>query len=239
MTKTIKLLTIVSYLLFGVYAKVFAEPSRDAEVSVVRPRFINKQYKFELSTSAIGINRTYQQTVLGGGSLSFYPMEWLSIDGYGSYGFSFNTAVKDTLNEEKDINELDSTTKYIYGLGISLSPMYGKFQIASGSLFYFDTFFSLGAGLINKRYEYEHCIEFEGDKTIQTRDPETIAYTNFIVGVGQHYFINRSSSFNWSFKFSAYENYSADLKCKKEKDKKMTWSNDLMLQIGLSYFLGV
>jgi outer membrane beta-barrel protein len=241
MTKTIKWLASVGFFL-GVFSfESLAKDIIDPEVRVVRPRFFNKQYKFEFSTGVAGINRTYQQTLLGVGALSFYLTEWLSIGGYGSYGFSFETQVKTTLNEEKTINELDSITKSTYGGSLSLFPMYGKFQIASGALFYFDTFVSAGVGKITKHYEHKDCVQLaEGSSNIETtRKPDDKSYNDFVVGVGQHYFMNRSSSFNWSFKYSTHENYAVDLFCDENaKRDKRTWKNDLMLQIGLSYFLG-
>ena len=108
MTKTIKWLASISFFLSVSSFDSLAKDIVDPEVRVVRPRFFNKQYKFEFSTGVAGINRPYHQTLLGVGAMSFYLTEWLSLGGYGSLGFSFKTQVKEILNDKKDFKRCDN-----------------------------------------------------------------------------------------------------------------------------------
>lgn len=224
-----------------------AQDFKEFEIRVIRPKFFMKRMRFELGTQFNAImNQTFIYTYSLGGSLGFHFTDSLGLEIGGSYGFSVDKEDKSTLKDNFDINTLIVRKKYDLTGTIMWTPIYGKYQLTSGRLIYFDTFISAGAGLVGAEWLYDHCPnpnEFPDGATIQEAPAEnTQAYFGYVLGIGQRYFLNKNLSLRWDLKgrFFTYDAVDGDCARDSLQEQGTTISKthiNVNLGIGVSYFL--
>ncbi len=129
--------------------KVSAEAERfkDTEIRVIRPRYFNKGKRFELGGALnVIMNESFIYTYMATGIVAFHLNEDWAIEGSASYGLNIDREDKRILFDEFEIKTQLFRTKYQAELAIQYTPIYGKWQLPSGRLIYFDTYLTAGVG---------------------------------------------------------------------------------------------
>jgi len=215
------------------------------EVRVIRPKFFTKNTRFELGAQGIVVtNQTFIYSFLATGLATFHFSESIGIEVMGAYGLSIDKDDKTQLKEVFEINTIILRTQYILGGNLLFTPIYGKFQTDEGRLIYFDTFLSGGAGLVGIDFKYDHCDEpgaVPGVEISAPPEPQTISYLAFMGGIGQRFFLSKSSSFRWDLRYMRYNYNLADGDCsvpeEGEEKEVITSAQDILtIQIGTSKF---
>ena len=208
------------------------------EIRVIRPRFFSKRGKFELGTEGVVItNQTFIYTYLASGILTYHFTESLGLELSGTLGTSIDKEDKTILETDFNIKTQIIRTKTIYSGSILWTPIYGKYQLASGRLIYFDTYLIGGFGTTGVEYQFDHCVKNEGDE-FDIRSDYIAQYPTFTIGVGQRFFLDRKSSFKWNLRNHSLQINSADGTCTEDPDIEGINSihYNLTMQIGYSRF---
>lgn len=221
----------------------------DFEIRVIRPKFFSKKKRFELGAELTAImNQTFIYTYLATGLLTYHFSEQLGLEMAGSFGFSIDKEDKATLKNSFDIKTQIIRTRYILGGSLVYTPMYGKYQLKSGRLIYFDTFITGGAGLTGVEYLFDHCIDPNEDIASPTkRDtyiningpkpaPKTVSYPTGSIGIGQRLFISRTIGLRWDVRDYIFPYDLKDGACSPNAASASQIHNNVTLQLGASKF---
>jgi outer membrane beta-barrel protein len=240
-------------LSLGVGALIFQAPALQAqsdeefenvEIRVIRPRYMTKRKRFELGTEFVAImNQTFVYSFLGSGIINYHFTESIGLELTGAYGFSIDKEDKRILDSEFDIQTEILRTKDYLEAAIAWTPIYGKYQLASGRLVYFDTFVTLGGGLTGVEYTYDHCIPPEKLPEAMRASapavpaPKTVHYPTVVGGLGQRFFVSKSTSFKWDVKSHAFFYDMKDGDCNPEFAQSQSKNHfNITMQIGASRF---
>ena len=208
------------------------------EIRVIRPRFFSKRRKFELGTEGVVItNQTFIYTYLASGILTYHFTESLGLELSATFGASIDKEDKSILETDFNIKTQIIRTKTIYSGSLLWTPIYGKYQLASGRLIYFDTYLIGGLGTTGVEYQFDHCVRNE-DEEQEIRSDYIAQYPTFTVGVGQRFFLDRKSSFKWNLRNHSLQISSADGTCVDDPNIESIDSihYNLTMQIGYSRF---
>jgi outer membrane beta-barrel protein len=219
------------------------ERFKDVEIRVIRPKYFTKRKHFELGADfSVVTNQTFIYTYLLTGNATFHLTETIGLEGSASYGFSIDKSDKKVLDTDFSIKTEILRTKYLLDGSILWAPIYGKYQLASGRLIYFDTFLIGGLGMSGIEYKYDNCLSplengaAEADK-VKPPSPTTRSYMAYIWGLGQRYFINKNTSLKWSVRGHSYNTPNKDGSCDPESDVSGSSSrNDILIQLGASKY---
>jgi outer membrane beta-barrel protein len=219
------------------------------QVRVIRPRFFNKRGRFELGGRMnVVMNQTFIYTYAGTFSLGYHFLESIGLELTGSYGFSVDKSDKSLLDDEFQIKTIIVRDQWDVGGAFTFTPIYGKYQLSSGRLIYFDTFIQAGAGLQGVDWQYDHCADpaaigadnsFQSAPTPPARN--TQSYPTFYGGVGQRYFLNQNLSLRWDVMYRRFNYDSIDGNCGRD-DSRFAVTNEskahqvVHMMLGASYF---
>ncbi len=215
------------------------------EIRVIRPKFFQKKQRLELGTQFITVtNQTFIYTYLASGILDFHFNESLAIEATGAYGFSFDKQDKTVLKDNFKISTVILRTKYFFESALVYTPIYGKYQLSSGKLIYFDTFLTAGGGMTGVEYLYDHCKQ-PGDipdasVPITTPPaPQTKTYPGGVLGIGQRFFLDKHRAIRWDLKDHIFSYSRVDGACDPTTalDTGSGLQQNITIQIGMSYFL--
>lgn len=213
---------------------------KDVEIRVIRPKYFSKRNRFELGADfSIVSNQTFIYSYLLTGNATFHFTEALAFEGAASYGFSIDKADKRDLDTNFSIKTEILRTKYMMDGTLLWSPIYGKYQLASGRLIYFDTFLIGGAGMSGVEYKYDNCdtTANPNNPSYVVPSPQSKAYLTAIGGIGQRYFINQSTSLKWSVRNHYFSYSKADGACDRANAPQGTDTNqNIVIQLGASKF---
>lgn len=214
---------------------------KDVEVRVVRPRFFDKRGRLEIGTQmSVVMNQSFIYTYLASGNLTFHINESFGIEGSGSYGLSVDKEDKEILQSDFDIITRVVRLKYDFTGSILYTPIYGKYQLSSGRLIYFDTFLSAGGGMAGVEYLYDQC---EGKPlAVPAPTANTVMYPSAAGGIGQRYFLNQNTSLRWDVKVRWLSYDAVDGQCGRDALKESGVTDEqnhfsVTMQVGVSYFL--
>ena len=211
---------------------------RDYEINVVRPRFFVKKNRAEVAVDLpVVMNQTFTYSAMLSGSFAYHLTEYLALGVDTAYGLTFAKVDARLLEQEFDINIKTQQTNYFAILLAQWSPVYGKYQLSSGKLIYFDTFFLAGAGMSG--------VEFKGHG--EKKDKSTIRKSmcgTMSFGVGQRFYLNKNLSLRWQLKNHVTHLDTVDDSCfpneanSENSNYELTRAlfNTIMLQVGVSYF---
>lgn len=161
----------------------------DYEIRVIRPRFFTKSSRLELSAGlATIVNQTFIYSFLATGLIGWHFNETLAAEAQVGYAVTTDRADKHTLHDHFLINTVLLRPESIANARLVWTPSYGKFNLTASKIVYFDTHLTAGAGTTGIRYLYDHCDN--ADKPA----PASKQYQTAVVGLGQRYFLDRSSS---------------------------------------------
>lgn len=210
------------------------------EIRVITPRYFSKRFRLEVG-GELGLitNQTLIYTFLYTGILTFHLTEQLALEASASLGSSIDRDEKKVLENDFDIKTSIMRTDHIFMGNLVYTPMYGKFQLASGNLLYFDTFLTVGAGTTGVRYKYEQCLPIHdsaGAIVGPARAEQVVSYPVFAAGIGQRFFLDQSSSIRWDITDNFYTADSADGACSEHAESESENHQDVVLRIGYSYF---
>ena len=220
------------------------------EIRVIRQKFFSKKKRLELGAQGLVImNQTFVYTYMASGLLAFHFTEEFGLEANGAYGFSSDKQDKKTLNSTYKIKTVVLRTEYQFEGALLWTPVYGKYQLASGRLIYFDTFLAAGAGMTGVRYKYDHCPTWDelspDAQAVQSdwKDPPAPAiktYPSWMLGLGQRFFLDRNSSIKWDIRYRGFRPSAIARNCNPEAGAEEGGSeiqHNVFVQLGASRFL--
>lgn len=213
----------------------FGEDFENYEIRVIRPKFFSKSGRLELGTQmSVVMNQTFIYTYLATGILAYHINEQFAIEGSAAYGISFEKDDKTLLKNDFEIQTEIVKAQYWLEGTVLYTPIYGKYQLTSGRLIYFDTFLSLGGGMTGVNYDYKWCTS----KISAAPAEQTVADPTVVVGGGQRFFLDKKLSLRWDVKDHMIFVNAKDASC---NPASAASSNDLhhnvTTQLGIGYFL--
>ena len=218
---------------------IFASEFKDFEIRIIRPRFFNKTGKFELGlqTSAI-TDQTFVYTYMMSGSISYNLNEVFGLEVNAGYGISIDKEDKDLLDQGFDIMTVIHRTESSFQSYLTWNPMYGKYQLESGRLIYFDTFLALGGGFTGILYEYDHCKLKIESQSVFLQQNQSFLYPSISYGVGQRFYLDKKSSLRWDLRQTYFNVDVGHAACDGVTTEGDTVAlKNTILQIGYSIFL--
>jgi outer membrane beta-barrel protein len=245
----IKLPMLVMFLagccLFSSVAEV-AEASRfdSYEIRSIRRKYMSKTGRTEVGgQGSLIMNQPFIYTLLASGIIDYHFSELMALEVGASYGVSVDKDDKRILDDEFDIKTQILRTSYIINGGILWTPVYGKTQLPSGRLLYFDSFLHTSVGMTGVEYDYAQCIVPDSDSagaqledaTVQPA-PATFSYMTFLIGLGQKFFLDKNTSFRWDVREHAFNYAIADGSCDPSYAQGDKLHHNITLQIGASTF---
>jgi outer membrane beta-barrel protein len=210
------------------------------EIRVIRPRFMSKRNRLELGgqTSLI-MNQAFIYTLMLSGLLDYHFSEMFAFELGAHYGFSIDKEDKRLLESEFDITTQILKTQYIVGGGLLWTPIYGKTQLPSGQVIYFDDFLVLQGAMTGIQYDYKQCGKNKNtvvQKTTDVPSPRVVSYPTLNVGLGQKYFLTEDFSLRWDARAYIFYYNSADGSCNPDSDGEQVRQENVTLSFGGSIF---
>ncbi|MEN9810746.1 MAG: hypothetical protein RLZZ488_2313 [Pseudomonadota bacterium] len=196
----------------------------NVEIRVIRQKFFQKSVRVELGANLAAVmNKAYTYTYLPSAKLGLHMTEWLEIFGEGAVGITINKSDCTELGGKFSIEPIVDEFDNMIGGGVALTPIYGKYQIASGDVVYFDWFLIAGGGLANMKQREQGCKPRAPDEPVKLPIPYSPVQFNF--GMGQRFFLNKSAALNWYLRDYVVGNKAGAL------------GQSVMLSFGASYYL--
>ena len=214
---------------------LFAE-ARDYKINVIRPRYFVKKNRLELAADAqMVMNETFTYTLLFSAMSAFHFTEYLAVGFDAAVGLNIDKPDTKTLKEDFYIEISSTYTKYNFGGNIMWSPVYGKYQLSSGKLIYFDTYVIGGGGLSTINMKIPSDGAEEGTE-------ERINCLAGSIGVGQRFYLNKHVSLRWQVKDVVIHIDQSDRSCTPNQsnttqEPERYLYNTIIFQAGASYFI--
>ncbi|MBM4388223.1 MAG: outer membrane beta-barrel domain-containing protein [Deltaproteobacteria bacterium] len=192
----------------------------------VRERNYLKKGRHEL-TPAIGltISDPYVRSLVTQISYSYHFFHWLGVTADIAYLSSFNTALKEGIESElskpgESFIMSTSSPQFIFDLGITVSPIIGKFMFLGQYLVYWDIHINAGGGLamVNGKEKIKDSGSFAP-----------------YFGVGARFFVNKHLSVNLDFKDYFIKSELNSTYKGTTSDKK--YRSNYMFLLGVSFYL--
>ncbi len=208
------------------------EAFKDNEIRVIKNKSFQKKFRLEadLSVGAI-MNKSFIYTYMGVMDLGFHVSESFSVFGQAGYGITLNKTDCTVLGTKFGIEPLVTVMNWTAGGGLGYTPIYGKYQLSSGDVIYYDWFFTASAGIANVTRRNRGCVPANENKE---PDP-TGSLTVFGFTTGQRVFVDQHLSLNWNFR--AIPNLPGQLADSKGIRSNIATEVMTMLSLGIGYFL--
>ena len=212
-----------------------AQPVR---ISVIRPKYFVKKSRLELGADLSAVmNQTFTYTYLLSAGLAYHFTDSFALGVAGSYGVSANKADRTLLSEDFKINIDIFDVLYLTDASLLWTPVYGKYQLSSGRLVYFDTYVTVGGGLMGIKVKKKPA-----DKEIDKEIVEEYPCYSALAGIGQRFYLDKKTSFRWQIKNHVIFYNNPKKVCQPsdvELEGKQSFGlhHTLLVQAGFSYFL--
>lgn len=234
--------TIIIAIMFA-SSTSYAEQFEDVEIRVIRPRFFNKAKRIELGVELTTImNETFIYTFLATGLASYHFSESWAVEGSFSLGQNIEKEDKRVLFDDFEIKTQIFRTSYTTEAALQYTPIYGKWQLASGRLIYFDSYVEVGGGLTAINWQYSDFCEAPDADGEPLPTDTTKSYFTFMAGIGQRYFVSKNQAYKLDFRFHRFTYNPLDAECSPEQVQSSgtlaaSASHDnLTLRFGTSFF---
>lgn len=211
--------------LFGA-GDIFGRGMEISDAPPVRGRNYLKKGRHEL-TPAIGltISDPYVRSMITQISYSYHFLHWLGVTADIAYLSSFSTALKEGIERElsktgESFLMSTSSPQFIFDLGITLTPIIGKFMFLSRHLVYWDIHINAGGGLAM----------VNGANKIK----DSSSFAPYL-SVGSRFFVNKHLSVNLDFKDYFIKSELNSTYKGTTSDKK--YRSNYMLLLGVSLYL--
>lgn len=169
---------------------------KDVEIRVIRPKYFQKSMRLEVGAGVGAVmNGSYTYTYLPSVRIGFHTTEWLEIFGEGSLGLTINKSDCIELGSKFSIEPVVREIQTIAEGGVTLTPIYGKYQVSSGDVIYFDWFLVAGGGMASMKKREQGCKPKLPDEPLKEALPYVSTEFNF--GTGQRFFINKNTAITW------------------------------------------
>jgi outer membrane beta-barrel protein len=174
---------------------------KDYDIRVIKNKYFTKRFRLELDLNAGGVmNQSFHNSYVLGAGLGFHFTEQIGLHAEFGYVLNQNKNECEVLGSSDfkispKINEVQS----LYGGYFSYTPIYGKYQLSSGDVLYFDWFFSLGGGLANNSFREGGC----GSEALEVSFSGSKPQVN--VGTGQRFFLGTDLAFIWNLRLLMYQ----------------------------------
>lgn len=242
-SQIIKVVCFASFL-FGMVASDIAEARfENYQIRVVRPRYFNKGGRFELGAQMSAVmNDTFVYTYLATGILGYHLSNTLAFEFAGSVGFSLDKEEKRILKDEFDVRTQIFRTFYSAEGAVQYTPIYGKWQLPSGRLVYFDSYIHAGGGLTGIDWQYDDfCVATKDATTNELSEipaNRTVPYPTIVIGFGQRFFIDKKSAIKWDIRNHTMFYDQGDTLCNPgtEESGGSAVHHNITMQLGLSKF---
>ena len=239
--RTIRLLFIAAVFLTHTIEIVWAKDANaiqgikkeeSIEIQVIRPRFFSKKNRLEAGLSSVFIaNQTFVYTYMLSAVVDYHLNEYVGFEFSYGYGTTSSKQEKTILANDFGIKTQIDRVQSLALAGVTLTPIYGKYQLAGGRLLYFDTFFSFGGGETGVNYLYDNC---SGNLSPSSR---VVWYPTIFAGVGQRYFVGENGSIRYDIRTHFFNKNTADASCTPSTASSSSESTQIVtLQIGYSYY---
>jgi outer membrane beta-barrel protein len=208
----------------------------DSEIRVIKNKYFEKSMRLELSAGLSSVmNQAFLYTYLGGFNVGFHITEQFGVQGEAYLGQTVRKGDCDTLGSSFRIDPVVQEIQNYFGGALSYTPVYGKFQLASGRVIYFDWFFEGGGGMSSIRSGGVGCAA--GGSSSEEVPVEGSALS--IHGsTGMRIFLNENVSLNWRVRMMRAEGILNDGSNNAKKTGLGTGAqNYVLLNLGVSYFL--
>ena len=229
--------SMIIFLLFDAVSATSAEEDKfdDYEIRVIRPKYFQKSGRFELGAQFSAVmNETFIYTFLATGLATYHFTEALALEAAGSFGVSVNKEDKRILFDEYAVRTQIFRTLYSFEGALQWTPIYGKWQLPSGKLIYFDTFIAAGGGLTGVEWKYS---DFCAKSNAAIPSDATKSYPTGVLGAGQRYYIRRDAAVKWDIRthWIMYDTLDTECDPTTASGKSDTHMN-ITMQIGASKF---
>ncbi|MBC7659982.1 MAG: outer membrane beta-barrel domain-containing protein [Chitinophagaceae bacterium] len=198
-----------------------AERFKDTEIRVIRPRYFNKSKRFELGVAMNAImNESFIYTFMATGIVTYHINEEWAIEGTASYGLNVDREDKRVLFDKFNIKTQIFRTQYQAELAVQYTPIYGKWQLPSGRLIYFDTYLAAGFGQTGVEWKYNDFCEAPTAANSEALPTNAVkGYPTMMIGAGQRYFINKTTAYRFEIKGHRFLYNELDAECSPVKAK--------------------
>ena len=224
-----------------------AERFEDVEIRVIRPRYFNKSKRLELGAEMSAImNETFIYTFMATGLAAYHFTESIALEASFSYGFHFDKADKRVLFDDFEIKTQIFRAQLNSTLALQWTPIYGKWQLGSGNLVYFDTYFQGGVGTTGINWQYTDFCDVPDFSQNPDAEPlpgnQVASYPTFMLGAGQRYFVSKRQAYKLDFRFHRFFYNTLDAECsplqvQQSGEFQKGFPHDtITLQFGTSYF---
>lgn len=242
----LKKLWVMGSLLLGLILCSFIGPqellSQEFEnnsIRVIRPRYFNKAQRFELGAQVSTImNEAFIYTYMVSGLAAFHLNEEWAVEGAFGFGLNLDKSDKRLLFDEFGIKTYILRVSNYATAAVQWTPLYGKWQLSSGQLIYFDTYITAGGGMNGVSWLYSDFCEppKEGGEPLPA--DAVVTYPTGLLGIGQRYFVSKSLSYKIDLRYNRIFYSFADQKCTTEASTESgTVGHDTVtLQLGASYY---
>ena len=220
------------------------------EIRVIREKYFTKRRRLELGAQGLIImNQTFIYTYMASGLLAYHFTEEFGIEASGAYGLTSDKQDKTTLKRNFGIRTVVLRTQYQMEGGLLWTPIYGKWQLPSGRLIYFDTFLAFGGGMTGVRYLYDQCDTFDSLTSeaknanpdwVDPPPPTTKSYPTIMLGLGQRYFVDKNLNFKWDIRYRGFNHDRAMQSCFPDTTSASEGTelqHNVYVQLGASRFL--
>jgi outer membrane beta-barrel protein len=214
---------------------VQADPQfENYEIRVIRPRYFVKSGRAELSAGLGAImNQTFIYAAVATGLLTWHFTEQLGVEAQAGYALDIDRDDKIALDDSFHIKTILLRPETLANARLVWTPSYGKFNLTASDIVYFDTHVTVGAGYTGIRYVYDHC---------EPPDPmpasHTVQYPTVVLGLGQSYFLSKSSSLRIGLELQRFRYDTADGACAPDEAPSAAATNDdVLLFSAWSYYL--
>ena len=169
--------------------------------------------KFELGLEGLIItSQAFIYTYMISGIVALHLTEQFGVEFNGTFGTSIDKDDKLTLEDDYSIKTQIIRISSMVGGNLLWTPIYGKYQLSSGRLIYFDTYLSGGMSNTGVEYQFDHC-NIDKNSEYQLKSDYVASYPTFSVGIGQRFFVSKKSSFRWALKSHIFSTNSKDGAC--------------------------
>lgn len=209
-------------------------------IRIIKPKFFLKEGKIEFSATAKTlINETFLYTFGSGVTGTYFFSETIGLGLNGEFNLHMDKEEKRVLNDQHNLKTLAIRNNFNIKAQLEWDPYYGKWHFNDKNIVYFDTYFTLNAGVSGVSWQYKDFCQYNGISDGSLKSDQTISYPGYGVGIGQRYYLSKRSAAKWQMDVNQIRFDSSDASCfsSDSTDSSTETIDFVSLNFGYSYFL--
>ena len=229
-------------------------PIPENKIRVIKNRYFQKRFRPEVYGGvSFLMNSPFVTSFYLNAEVNFHFSEYLGIYGIGAFGITTKKSVCEELGNSVDgdppgFNVSPNVIDYKlwYGAGVKYTPIYGKFQLTSGDVLYFDWMLLAGVGLGSIESDKRFCSETPNSENTadgessEANEKSSSSPLYFEYGTGQRLFFSQSLSVNWSIRGMTFlveqKSSDTDENGQAVQSSKTSFRTNVLLSLGVGYF---